>query len=81
MRRGRNRVEQKIDYSKALTFVMFCGNAAGEMLPLMVVYKAKFLYDGWISMALMVRFVIALILGGLTDEHSSGGSRKYLLQM
>ena len=32
-------------------------------------------------MALMVRFVIALILGGLTDEHSSGGSRKYLLQM
>ena len=81
MRRGGNRVEQKIDYSKALTSVMFGGNAAGEMLPPMVVYKAKFLYDGWISVALMVRFMIALILGGLTDENSGSGSRKYLFQI
>ena len=60
---------------------MFGGNAAGEMLPPMVVYKAKFLYDGWISVALMVRFMIALIPGGLTDENSGSGSRKYLFQI
>ena len=28
---------------------MFCGNATGVMLPPMVVYKAKFLYDGRVS--------------------------------
>ena len=49
MRRGRNRVEQKIDHSKASTYIMFCRNTAGEILPPMVVYKAKFLYDGWVS--------------------------------
>ena len=28
---------------------MFCGNAAGELLPPMVIYKAKFFYDGWVN--------------------------------
>ena len=28
---------------------MFCGNAAGEILPPMVVCKAKFLCGGWVS--------------------------------
>ena len=28
---------------------MFCGNAAGELLPPMVIYKAKFVYDGWVN--------------------------------
>ena len=49
VRRGRNSVERKIDHSKASTSVMFCGNATGVMLPPMVVYKAKFLYDGRVS--------------------------------
>ena len=49
MRRGRNRVERKIEHSKASTSIMFCGSASGKMLPLMVVYKSKFLYDAWIN--------------------------------
>ena len=28
---------------------MFCGNAAGELLPPMIVYKAKSVYDGWVN--------------------------------
>ena len=50
MRKGRNGIEQKIDHSKASNSVMFCGNAAGEILPPMVVYEAMFLNDGWASL-------------------------------
>ena len=46
-RRGRNRVERKVDHSKASVSVMFCGNAAGEFVPPMVVYKAENCYEGW----------------------------------
>ena len=49
MRRGRNSVERKIEHSKASTSIMFCGSASGKMLPPMVVYKSKFLYDAWIN--------------------------------
>ena len=49
MRRGRNRVERKTEHSKASTSIMFCGSASGQMLPSMVVYKSKFLYDAWIN--------------------------------
>ena len=28
---------------------MFCENATGKLLPPMVVYKAKFIYDGWVN--------------------------------
>ena len=42
MRKGRNGIEQKIDHSKASNSVMFCENAAGEILPPMVVYEAMF---------------------------------------
>ena len=49
MRRGKNRVERKIEHSKASTSIMFCSSAAGKMLPPMVVYKSKFLYDTWIN--------------------------------
>ena len=42
VRRGHgNRVEKKQEYSKQLTSLMFSGNAVGEFLPPMVVYKAK----------------------------------------
>lgn len=36
---------------------------------------------GGLAVVLMVRFMIVLILGGLTDEHSSGGSRNYFFQI
>ena len=42
-----NRVEKKQEYSKQSTSLMFSGNAVGEFLPPMVVYKAKNLYQGW----------------------------------
>ena len=48
VRRGHgNRVEKKQEYSKQSTSLMFSGNAVGEFLPPMVVYKAKNLYQGW----------------------------------
>ena len=48
VRRGYGRrVEQKQEHSRQSTSVMFCGNAAGDYLPPMVVYKAKNLYQGW----------------------------------
>ena len=36
-RRGQNRVERKVSHSKTSISVMFCGNAAGEFIPPMVV--------------------------------------------
>ena len=49
VRRGRRRVENAKDHSKTSISVMWCGNAAGEMLPPMTVYKAKHCYVGWTS--------------------------------
>ena len=46
-RRGRRRVERKVNHSKSCISVMFCGNAHGELLPPMVVYKALHCYEGW----------------------------------
>lgn len=45
--RGLRRVERKMPHSKQATSIMFCGNAAGEYLPPMVVYKAQNLYTEW----------------------------------
>ena len=47
VRRGTARVECKIQHSKQSNSLMFCGNAIGEYLPPMVVYKAQNLYAGW----------------------------------
>ena len=47
IRRRTARVERKIPHSKQSTILMFCGNAIGEFLPPMVVYKAQNLYMGW----------------------------------
>ena len=41
------RIEQKAEHSKQSVSIMFRGNAVGEYLPPMVVYKAKNLYEGW----------------------------------
>jgi hypothetical protein len=46
-RRGRKRVEVVRDSTKQAFSVMWCGNAAGELLPPMVVYKSKNVYAGW----------------------------------
>ena len=39
--RGIRRIERKIEHSKQSISVMFCGNAKGEFLPPMVVYKVN----------------------------------------
>ena len=46
-RRGRNRVERKVNHSKTSISVMFCGSAAGEFIPPMVVYKSEHCYENW----------------------------------
>ena len=45
--RGLTRIEQKAEHSKQSISIMFSGNAVGEYLPPMVVYKAKNVYEGW----------------------------------
>ena len=45
--RGMRRVERKAEHSKQSVSVMFCGNASGQFLPPMVVYKAQNLYTEW----------------------------------
>ena len=45
--RGLKRVERKIQHSKTCISLMYCGNAAGQFLPPMVVYKAQNCYNEW----------------------------------
>jgi len=45
--RGLRRVERKIQSSKSMTSVMFCGSAAGVYLPPMVIYKAGSMHAEW----------------------------------
>ena len=47
-RRGKNRIERKIQHSKSLVRVMFAGNAAGQYLPPMVVYKSESICREWV---------------------------------
>lgn len=47
VKRGKRRVETKIEHSKQSFSVMFCGSATGVYLPPMVIYKAKNRYTGW----------------------------------
>lgn len=48
-RRGSKYIENKCNHSKSSTSVMFCGNAAGRLLPPYVVYRGKGdgLWDTW----------------------------------
>jgi len=46
-RKGTKHCEKVMNTSKSNISVMFCGNAAGHMLPPMVVYKALNMYSGW----------------------------------
>lgn len=45
--RGIKYAEEVRDHSKTAISVMFCGSAAGEMMPPFVVYKAANLYKPW----------------------------------
>ena len=47
VRHGRNQIERKTQHSKTSTS-MFCGNAVGQFLPPMVVYKSENLYENWV---------------------------------
>lgn len=46
-KKGTKYCERVINSSKSATSVMFCGSAAGEFLPAMVVYKAANVYESW----------------------------------
>ena len=46
VRRGKKRVEKVREASKQAFSVMWCGSASGKLLPPMVVYKAKTVYEG-----------------------------------
>jgi DDE superfamily endonuclease len=45
--RGLKRVERKMEHTKSFVSLMFCGNATGEYLPPMVVYKSQNVYQEW----------------------------------
>ena len=47
VRRGRRRVENVSNDSKQSFSVMWCGSASGRLLPPMVVYNAKNVYENW----------------------------------
>ena len=49
MKRGTKYPERILNHSKACTSLMFCGSAAGQLLPMYVVYKAKNVYQGWME--------------------------------
>lgn len=46
-RRGMKYPERIVNFSKSSTSVMFCGNAAGELLQPYVVFKAEHLWNTW----------------------------------
>ena len=46
-KRGTKYPEIVRNFSKGATSLMFCGSAAGKLLPLYVVYKAEHLWDTW----------------------------------
>lgn len=47
--KGVRRVERVQSHSKQSISLMVCGNAAGDLLPPMVVYKAQNMYENWKS--------------------------------
>ena len=46
-KKGQKYCERVMNTTKSATSVMFCGSAAGKMLPPMVVYKAAHVYEAW----------------------------------
>ena len=73
--RGMNKVEKKSEHWKASTSKIFCGNAAGELLPPKVIYKAKFVYDGWVRDG--HKSSVFDCTDSLMSVHSRNGLRKF----
>jgi len=48
-RRGVRHAEKVVNTTKQCISIMFCGSAAGTLLPPMVVYKALHLYPKWVE--------------------------------
>lgn len=48
-KRGSKYIESIANYSKSSTSVMFCGSAAGELLPPYTVYKAEHMWSTWVE--------------------------------
>ncbi|XP_074033108.1 uncharacterized protein [Leptinotarsa decemlineata] len=48
-KRGMKYPERVINFSKSATSIMFCGKAAGDMLPPYVVYKSDKLWSTWVE--------------------------------
>nr|XP_029716147.1 uncharacterized protein LOC115259576 [Aedes albopictus] len=46
-KRGLKYFENIQNFSKSATSVMFCGNAAGDLIPPYIVYKSECLWDSW----------------------------------
>ena len=61
-KRGAHYPERVMNSSKTFTLVMFCGSAAGWLLPSYVVYKAKQMFWQW-------------IMGGPPQTHAKGASQ------
>ncbi|KAJ8939984.1 hypothetical protein NQ314_010924 [Rhamnusium bicolor] len=47
--RGTKGVERVQQHSKAYVSIMLCGDAAGNLLAPMVVYKSGYLYENWLK--------------------------------
>ena len=78
VRRGRKRVETVKDTSKTSVSVMWCGSAAGECLPPMVVYKAKICTRAGFRVGYKIPFMIVPSLDGLIQARSKSGFLKFL---
>jgi len=77
--RGCRRVERVMEHSKMSTSIMFCGSAEGHLLPPMVVYKSKNLYQNWTQVerdmyASLLEFLHDYRAGPSTRASTSGGS-------
>ena len=66
--RGQNQMKRKTQHSKTSTSIMFCGNAAGQFLPPIVVYKSENLYEKWEKVAQKLQFMMShLVVGSIIE--------------
>ena len=76
--KGKRRIERKEEHLKQSTSIMFCGNALGQYLAPMVVYKAKNLYSNWTEGVHRDAYMRLLQMVGLIHELLRFGLKKYL---
>ncbi len=75
-RRGVKYAELVRDHTKNSTSVMFCGSAAGEMLPPYVVYKGANVYEAWSQRGPLELSTQQRHLAGSTSSPTRTGSRR-----